>query len=76
MGNTLSPILADIYVNKYQKQHLHEIYAPNRIWKYVDDILIVTKMNKQHLENCVNNLNKLNEKIKFPSEFEHNKKLN
>ncbi|CAF4865100.1 unnamed protein product, partial [Rotaria magnacalcarata] len=24
MGNTLSPILADIYMDEYQKQHLHE----------------------------------------------------
>ncbi|CAF4571682.1 unnamed protein product, partial [Didymodactylos carnosus] len=75
MGNTLSPILADIYMDDYQQQHLHEINIPNKFWCYVDDILIITKMNKQQLEDYVNELNKIRGAIKFTSEFEQNNKL-
>ncbi|CAF2132637.1 unnamed protein product [Rotaria magnacalcarata] len=32
MGNTLSPILADIYMDEYHKQYLHEVNIPNKIW--------------------------------------------
>ena len=76
MGNTLSPILADIYMDEYQKQHLHEINIPNKIWRYVDDILIITKMNKQQLDKYVYDLNKIPGKIRFTSEFEQSDKIN
>ncbi|CAF1215941.1 unnamed protein product [Rotaria sordida] len=76
MGNTLSPILADIYMDEYQKQHLHEVNIPNKIWRYVDDILIITKMNKPQLEKYVYDLNKIRGTIKFTSEFEQNDQIN
>ncbi|CAF4741716.1 unnamed protein product, partial [Rotaria sp. Silwood2] len=76
MGNTLSPILADIYMGNYQKQHLHKVNNTNKIWRYVDDILIVTKMNKDQLNNYVEKLNKIRGTIRFTSEFEKNNKLN
>ncbi|CAF3315909.1 unnamed protein product [Rotaria socialis] len=76
MGNTLSPILADIYMDEYQKQHLHEVNIPNKIWRYVDDILIITKMNKTQLDKYVNDLNKIRGTIKFTSEFEQNDQIN
>ncbi|CAF1371718.1 unnamed protein product [Didymodactylos carnosus] len=52
MGNTLSPILADIYMDDYQQQHLHQVNSPNKIWRYVDDVLIITIMN-QVMENSL-----------------------
>ncbi|CAF1507172.1 unnamed protein product, partial [Rotaria sordida] len=76
MGNTLSPILADIYMDEYKKQHLHEVNIPNKIWRYVDDILIITKMNKPQLEKYVHYLNKIRGTIKFTSEFEQNDQIN
>ena len=76
MGNTLSPILADIYMDDYQKQHLQKVNTPNKIWRYVDDILIITKMNEPELNIYVNELNKKHGTIKFTSEFEQNNKLN
>ncbi|CAF4179311.1 unnamed protein product [Rotaria sp. Silwood2] len=76
MGNTLSPILADIYMDEYQKQHLHEVNIPNKIWRYVDDILIITKMNKPELDQYVYDLNKIRGTIKFTSEFEQNDQIN
>ncbi|CAF4924035.1 unnamed protein product, partial [Rotaria socialis] len=76
MGNTLSPILADIYMDEYQKQHLHEVNIPNKIWQYVDDILIITKMNKPQLDKYVYGLNKIRGTNKFSSEFEQNDQIN
>ncbi|CAF5049984.1 unnamed protein product, partial [Rotaria sp. Silwood1] len=32
MGNTLSPILADIYMDDYQQKHLQKVNIPNKIW--------------------------------------------
>jgi hypothetical protein len=76
MGNTLSPIIADIYMNYYTKKHLQEINTPSKIWRYVDDILIITTMNEQQLNKYVNNLNKIKGTIKFTYEFENNNKIN
>ncbi|CAF1371595.1 unnamed protein product, partial [Rotaria sp. Silwood1] len=76
MGNTLSPILADIYMDDYQKQHLHQVSIPNKIWTFVDDILIITKMNQQQLKDYVNELNNIQGTIKFTSEFEQSNELN
>jgi hypothetical protein len=75
MGNTLSPILADIYMDDYQQQHLHKVNISNKIWRYVDDILIVTKMNQKQLNDYVDELNKIRGTIKFTSEFEQNNEL-
>ncbi|CAF5225303.1 unnamed protein product [Rotaria magnacalcarata] len=76
MGNTLSPILADIYMDEYQKQHLHKVNIPNKIWRYIDDILIITKMNKTQFDKYVYDLNKMRGTIKFTSEFEQNDQIN
>ncbi|CAF5190571.1 unnamed protein product, partial [Rotaria magnacalcarata] len=67
---------ADIYMDEYQKQHLHKVNIPNKIWRYVDDILIITKMNKTQLDKYVNDLNKIRGTIKFTSEFEQNDQIN
>ncbi|CAF1407123.1 unnamed protein product [Rotaria sordida] len=76
IDDTISPILADMYMNENQKQHLDEVNIPNRIWRYVDDILIITKMSKQQLDNYAKDLNKICGTIKFTSEFEQNNELN
>ncbi len=76
MGNTLSPILADIYMDEYQQKYLQKVNVPNKIWRYVDDILIITKMNEQQLKNYINELNDIEGTIKFTHEFEQNKELN
>ncbi len=47
MGNTLSPILADIYMDHYLAEHFHDVNQNNTIWRCVDDILIITKLNEQ-----------------------------
>lgn len=41
MGNTLSPILADLYMNDYMEK------TTIKSWRYVDDIFIIIKMNEE-----------------------------
>jgi hypothetical protein len=76
MGNTLSPILADLYMNEYIKQNMEEVNIPSRIWRYVDDILIINKMKEEEVKLYVENLNKIKGKIKFTYEYEKNGIIN
>ncbi|CAF2852470.1 unnamed protein product [Rotaria sp. Silwood2] len=76
MGNTLSPIIADIYMNYYSNEHLQQINVTSKIWRYVDDILIITTMNEQQLKNYVNDLNNIKGTIRFTYEFENNNQIN
>jgi hypothetical protein len=76
MGNTLSPIIADIYMDYYMNEHLQQVNINDKIWRYVDDILIITKMNKHELDDYVDKLNNINGSIRFTSEYEQNDKIN
>ena len=76
MGNTLSPILADLYMNEYMEKHMNKINKPLRIWRYVDDILVLTKMKEEEVKLYVENLNKIKSKIKFTYEYEENGRIN
>ena len=48
---------------------------PLRIWRYVDDILVITKINKEEGKLYVENLNKIRSKIKFTYKYESNGKI-
>jgi hypothetical protein len=69
MGNTLSPILADIYMDHYLAEHLHDVNQNNTIWRCIDDILIITNLNEQEL-------NDIRGSIHFTYEYEQNNKIN
>ena len=43
MGNCLSPLLADLYMDDYIEKHLTDVNQPNKLWRYVDDIFIITR---------------------------------
>ncbi|CAF4045091.1 unnamed protein product [Rotaria sp. Silwood1] len=75
IGNALSPLLADLYMDEYTKTHLQQVNQSLKLWRYVDDILIITKTNKQQLENYVNEINNINSTIRFTSEYEKNKSI-
>ncbi|CAF1126020.1 unnamed protein product [Adineta steineri] len=75
MGNTLSPLIADIYMDYYSKEHLKQININNKIFRYVDDILIITKMTETELKEYINKLNKIKGKIRFTHEFEENNSI-
>ena len=76
MGNTLSPIIADIYMDFYLQKHLNEVNLTNKIWRYVDDILIVTKKSEDELKDYVERLNTISGTIRFTFEYEVKNKIN
>ena len=76
MGNCLSPLLADLYMDDYLEKHLREVNRPNKLWRYVDDILILIKLNEDELDHYVKTLNEIKTNIKFTMEYERNKTIN
>ena len=76
MGNCLSPLLSDLYMDEYINKYLTEINKPLKFWRHVNDTIIITKFNKQQLDSYVDELNKILSKIRFTAEFETGKKLN
>ena len=76
MGSCLSAIIADLYIDDYINKYLNKINIPQKIWRYVNDVIIITTMSKNELNNYVEELNNIRNKIKFTSEFEDSKKLN
>jgi predicted GIY-YIG superfamily endonuclease len=76
MGNTLSPILADLYMNDYIEKNMENMEQPLRLWRYVDDILMITKKNEDEIKLIVERLNKIRSKIRFTHEYETNGSIN
>ena len=76
IGSCLLPIVADIYIDDYINKYLNKINIPQKIWRYIDNILIITTMSKNELSNYVEELNNIRAKMKFKSELEDNNKLN
>ena len=70
MRNTLSPILADLYMDECIKTHMSEINIPGKLWRSVDDILLITTMEKDKLRAYVKDLNSIRSKIRLTSEYE------
>ena len=58
MGNLLSPLISDIFMDDYIKSNI-ELDKKEKLWRYVDDILMVTKMNEFQLQTFVDELNAL-----------------
>lgn len=76
MGNTLSPILADLYMDEYMKTHMSEVNLPSKLWRYVDDIVLITRMQEQEVKTYVQQLNCIKSKIRFTYEYEKHGKIN
>ena len=68
MGNPLSPILADIVMEKLFKVSFSLCtYKPTLILKYVDDILLIIQNNE--IQKIKNNFETFNEQLKFTVEI-------
>jgi len=74
MGNILSPLLADLYMHVFINDRLYEI--KDRLYRYVDDLFVITKMSKNELESYVAHLNSGRSSIKLTCEYEKNGQLN
>ncbi|CAF1936052.1 unnamed protein product [Rotaria magnacalcarata] len=76
MGNCLSPILADLYLDDYISKHLSKVNREQKLFRYVGNILIITKMTHIELNKYVEELNQIKSNIGFTTEFEKNSKVN
>lgn len=71
MGNPLSPVLSNLYMEFFEKKILNNIIPRNVTWfRYVDDIICVWPGN-QDVKNFFAKLNQLVPSIKFTMEMEN-----
>ena len=72
MGNCLSPVISNLYMEFFEKHLLPPILPANAQWfRYVDDVLCVWPVNSD-VDEFLSNLNNLVPSIKFTMEKEHN----
>ena len=76
MGNNLSPLLADLFMDEYIKKNMVEVNTSNKLFRYVDDLLIITPMNEDETKAYVKKLNTIKGDIRFTYEYENNKSIN
>jgi hypothetical protein len=77
MGSPLSPIIANIFLNDFEKVHLQNCpidLRPTFYRRYLDDTFILFKSNEQ-AENFFNFFNSRHNQIKFTKEDETDNKL-
>jgi len=74
MGSPISPIVANLYMEHFEKFVLSTAPNPPDIWyRYADDTF--TKMHAANIDSFTQHINSINPHIKFTSEQEEDGKL-
>ena len=67
MGSPISPLVANIYMEEFEKQAISTSTTPPILWKrYVDDTFTIIKKNSK--DSFLGHLNSINPKIQFTCE--------
>ena len=75
MGNPLSPVLSNLYMEFFENRILSTILPEKAVWfRYVDDIICLWPCN-ENLDVFLNRLNNLVPSIKFTTEVENESSL-
>ena len=70
MGNALSPVVANLYMEFYETKILPKVLPSHVLWfRYIDDVLCLFPQDT-NLDNFLMKLNTLNENIQFTVESE------
>ena len=73
MGPPLSPIVANLYMEKFERQAIESFPLKPKRWKrYVDDTDVVWPHGEDNLVKFLEHLNKKNSSIRFTMEMETN----
>lgn len=76
MGSPLSPVLANIFMEDFEKEVLKTTTLKPRLWlRYVDDTFVLWPHRLEDIEVFHQHLNKRNKSIKFTIEHERDNKL-
>ncbi|CAH8627121.1 unnamed protein product [Dicrocoelium dendriticum] len=69
MGSPISPVLANMYMEEFEKKALPNFRGALKVWwRYVDDTFAIIKRDKK--EEFLNYLNSIDNAIKFTMELE------
>ena len=75
MGNPLSPVLSNLYMEFFESRILNNILPEKAVWyRYVDDIICMWP-REENVNNFLMNLNSLVPSIKFTMESENDSTL-
>ena len=67
MGSPLNPIVANIFMENFEKEALETAPHPPSLWKrFVDDTFVI--LEAQHKDQFFHHINSLDENIKFTAE--------
>ena len=67
MGSPLSPIVANIFMEKFEQEALDTAPHPHGLWKrYVDDTFVIQE--EQHQEEFLQHINSIEPNIRFTAE--------
>ena len=76
MGSPLSPVVANIFIEDFESTAIVTSDYQPRIWyRYVDDTFVVWEHGRQQLDEFLEHINGLHERILFTMEVEENNKI-
>lgn len=76
MGSPLSPLMADVFMDHFESQHIVGNADILYYFRYVDDLILCWTGSMSQLDDFINDLNNKHPKIKFKKELEQNNSLN
>nr|CAH7743508.1 unnamed protein product [Callosobruchus chinensis] len=76
MGSPLSPVIANFYMEHFEKKAISSAEHKPSVWyRYVDDTFVVWKRGEEKLKLFLEHLNSQHPNIKFTMELEENNQL-
>ena len=74
MGSACSPVIANLFIERFEQQALSSATNPPKIWlRYVDDTLFILK--KDQVDDFTSHINQIDPNIKFTTEPNNKKSL-
>jgi hypothetical protein len=71
MGSSLSPVIANFYVEDFEKTTIEQATHKPACWyRYVDDTFVIWPHGQDRLQDFLNHINGLHKKIQFTMEIE------